>query len=331
MQCNRLKRREFITLLGGAAAWPLVARAQQPAMPVIGFLSPGSPDADLHRLSGVREGLKEVGYIDGQNVAIEYRGAAGQIDRLPTLAAELVDRKVAVIIAVAATAVSAAKSATATIPIVFDIGVDPVAEGFVTSFNRPGGNITGVLILSVELVAKRLQILHELVPTSATIAVLVNPNNRFVTQPETKIVQETARALGLQLHLLQASSVGEIDAAFEKIVELRANGLVVSVDPFLTNQSAQIVGLAARHAVPTVYGWRELATAGGLISYGTSLKDSYRQAGIYAARILKGDKPADLPVQQVVRIEMILNLKTAKALGLTFPITLLGRADEVIE
>jgi putative tryptophan/tyrosine transport system substrate-binding protein len=326
-----MRRREFIAVVSGAAVWPVAARAQQHVLPAIGFLSPGSPDADLRRLGGVRQGLKEVGYIDGQNVTIEYRGAGGQIDRLPALAADLVRREVAVIIAVAATATNAAKDATTTIPIVFDVGVDPVAEGFVTSLNRPGGNVTGVLVLSVELVAKRLQILHELLPTAAVVALLVNPTNRFVTEPETKIVQETARSLGLQLHLLQASSTVDIDAAFEKLVEVRAGGLVVSVDPFLTNRTAQIVALAARHAVPTIYGWRESAMAGGLMSYGTSLDDSYRQTGIYVARILKGDKPTDLPVQQMVKVEMILNLKTAKALGLAFPVTLLGRADEVIE
>ena len=237
----------------------------------------------------------------------------------------------AVIIAVAATATNAAKGATTTIPIVFDVGVDPIAEGFVTSLNRPGGNVTGVLVLSVELVTKRLQTLHELLPTSSVVALLVNPTNRFVTEPETKLMQEAARSLGLQLHLLQSNSPADIDAAFEKLVEVRAGGLVISVDPFLTNQQSQIVALAARHAVPTIYGWRESALAGGLMSYGTSLDDSYRQTGIYVARVLKGDKPTDLPVQQMVRVEMVLNLKTAKALGLMFPITLLGRADEVIE
>jgi putative ABC transport system substrate-binding protein len=327
-----MKRRDFITLLGATAAmWPRAARAQQSAMPVVGFLSPGSPEADLRRLSGVRKGLKELGYIDGQNVTIEYRGAGGQIDRLPALAAELVRREVAVIIAVAATATNAAKGATSTIPIVFDVGVDPIAEGLVTSLNRPGGNVTGVVVLSVELVTKRLQILNELLPASSVVALLVNPTNRFVTEPETKLMQEAARSLGLQLYLLQANSAADIDAAFEKLVEVRAAGLVVSVDPFLTNQQSQIVALAARHAVPTIYGWRESALAGGLMSYGTSLDDSYRQTGIYVARILKGDKPTHLPVQQVVRVEMVLNLKTAKGLGLTFPITLLGRADEVIE
>jgi putative tryptophan/tyrosine transport system substrate-binding protein len=234
MQFDHLKRREFVTLLGGAAvAWPLTVGAQQRALPVIGFLSPGSPDADLRRLSGVRQGLKEGGYVDGQNVTIEYSEAGGQIDRLPALASELIRREVAVIIAVAATATIAAKGATTTIPIVFDVGVDPVSEGFVTSLNRPGGNVTGVLVLSVELVAKRLQILHELLPSAANVAVLVNPTNRFVTEPETKVIQETARSLGLQLHLLQASSTGEIDAAKSKCERLGSSS--VSIRSSLTS------------------------------------------------------------------------------------------------
>ena len=326
-----MRRREFITLMGGSmAAWPRAAHAQQPAMPVIGFLHAASPEAYAPMMTAFRQGLKEAGYVEGHNVAIEYRWAEGHYDRLPALAADLVRRQVAEIVTGGTPPALAAKAASSTIPIVIIVGIDPVQSGLVASLNRPGGNVTGLAVLTVELAAKQLEVLHELLRTSAAVALLVNPNTPL-TEPETKGVRDAARSLGLQLHVLDASTEGEIDAAFEKLIELRAGALVVSVDPFLTNQRAQIVALAARHAVPAIYGVREFATAGGLMSYGTDLADAYRQVGIYAGKILKGAKPADLPVQRVVRVEFVINLKTAKTLGLTFPITLLGRADEVIE
>ena len=263
-------------------------------------------------------------------MAIEYRWAEGHYDRLPALAADLVRRQVAEIVTVGTPAALAAKAASSTIPIVILVGIDPVQIGLVASLNRPGGNVTGLAVLTVEVVAKRLEVLHELLRTSAAVALLVNPNNP-VTEPETKVVRDAARSLGLQLHVLDASTEGEIDAAFGKLIELRAGGLLVGADAFLTNQRDQIVALAARHAVPAIYGVRDFAAAGGLMSYGTDYADGSRQVGIYAGKILKGAKPADLPVQQVARVEFVINLKTAKTLGLTFPITLLGRADEVIE
>ena len=326
-----MRRREFITLIGGSmAAWPRAAHAQQPAMPVIGFLHAASPEAYAPMMTAFRQGLKEAGYVEGHNVAIEYRWAEGHYDRLPALAADLVRRQVAEIVTGGTPAALAAKAASSTIPIVINVGIDPVQIGLVASLNRPGGNVTGLAVLTVELGAKQLEVLHELLRTSAAVALLVNPNNPL-TEPETKGVRDAARSLGLQLHVLDASTEGEIDTAFGKLIEMRAGGLIVSVDAFLNSQRAQIVALAARHAVPAIYGVREFAAAGGLMSYGTDLTDVYRQVGIYAGKILKGAKPADLPVQRVARVEFVINLKTAKTLGLTFPITLLGRADEVIE
>jgi putative tryptophan/tyrosine transport system substrate-binding protein len=326
-----LKRREVIKLIGCAtAAWPLTARAQQP-MPVIGYLSTGSPEPDDFRLIAFRQGLAETGYVEGQNVAIEYRWAPAQYDRLPALAADLVRRQVTVIAAAGIPPTFAAKAVTSTIPIAFLAGVDPVEFGLIASLNQPGGNITGVAILTAELAAKRLELLHELVPRAAVIALLVNPADPAATEAETRNLQDAVRSLGLQLHILPASTANEIDSAFETLVELRAGALVVSTDPLFTNQRAQIVALAASHAVPAIYVWREFATAGGLISYGTDLTDTYRQLGIYTGKILKGAGPADLPVQQIVKIELVINLTTAKALGLTIPLTLSGRADEVIE
>jgi putative tryptophan/tyrosine transport system substrate-binding protein len=326
-----VRRREFITLMGASmAAWPRAARTQQPAMPVIGFLHGASPGAYTSRITAFRQGLKEAGYVEGHNVAIEYRWAEGHYDRLPALAADLVRRQVAEIVSVGTPAALAAKAASSTIPIVILVGIDPVQIGLVASLNRPGGNVTGLAALTVEVEAKRLEVLHELLRTSAAVALLVNPNNPQ-TEPETKGVLDAARSLGLQLHVLDASTEVEIDAAFEKLIELRAGGLLVSVDTFLTSQRDQIVALAARHAVPAIYGYRAFPVAGGLMSYGLDIADAYRQVGIYAGKILKGTKPADLPVQQAARVEFVINLKTAKTLGLTFPITLLGRADEVIE
>jgi putative ABC transport system substrate-binding protein len=324
-----MRRREFITFLGSAAAWPLSVRAQQPAMPVIGFLSPGSPESDVARLIGVRQGLKESGYVEGQSVAIEYRFARGQNDRLPALAADLVDRRMAGMVTAGTPATLAAKAATATIPIVFNVGVDPVQFGLAASLSRPGGNLTGVVILSADLAAKKLEILHELLPDAAVVAMLVNPANPIV-EPESRATQDAARSLGVQLHILRASTAGEIDAG-ASLVKLRARALVVGDDSYFINQRAQIIALAALHAIPTISGWREFAAAGGLMSYGTDLADAYRQAGLYAGKILKGIRPADLPVQQVVKIELVVNLKTAKTLGITFPLPLIGRADEVIE
>jgi putative ABC transport system substrate-binding protein len=326
-----MHRRRFIALLGGAIALPLAGAAQQKAMPVIGFLSTGSPESDDFRLIAFRQGLNETGYVEGQNVAIEYRWAPGQYDQLPALAAGLVRRQVTVIAAVGIPPTFAAKAATSTIPIAFLVGVDPVEFDLIGSLKRPGGNLTGIAILTAELAGKRLELLHELVPTAAVIALLVNPTNHAATESETRHLQDAVRSLGLQLHILPASTASEIDRAFETLVGLRAGGLVVSADPLFTNQRAQIVALAARHAVPAIYIWREFVAAGGLMSYGTDLTGSYRQAGIYTGKILKGAKPADLPVQQVVKVELVINLKTAETLGLTIPLSLSGRADEVIE
>jgi putative ABC transport system substrate-binding protein len=278
----------------------------------------------------VRQGLKESGYVEGQSVAIEYRFARGQNDRLPALAADLVERRMAGMVTAGTPATLAAKAATATIPIVFNIGVDPVQFGLAASLSRPGGNLTGVVILSADLAAKKLEILHELLPDAAVVAMLVNPANPIV-EPESRVTQDAARSLGVQLHILRASTAGEIDAAFASLVKLRARALVVGDDSYFINQRAQIIALAALHAIPTISGWREFAAAGGLMSYGTDLADAYRQAGLYAGKILKGIRPADLPVQQVVKIELVVNLKTAKTLGITFPLPLIGRADEVIE
>ena len=326
-----MRRREFITLFGGAVVWPVAARAQQPAVPVIGFLHSASLDTFAHLVQSFHQGLKEAGFVEGRNVSIEYRWAEGHYDRLPALAADLVGRQVAVIAAPGGTPVAlAAKAATTTIPIVIIAGVDPVTAGLVASLNQPGGNITGVSILNVAVAAKRLEILHELVPTAAAIALLANPTNSF-TEPETKEVRDAARSLGLRLHVLNARNDGEIGAAFATMVQERAGALVLSPDPFLYTRHDQIVALAARYAIPVITDRREFVAAGGLMSYGTNLADANHQAGVLVGRILKGAKPADLPVQQVVKIELVINLKTAKTLGLTFPLSLLGRADEVIE
>jgi putative ABC transport system substrate-binding protein len=333
MRFNYLKRRDVITLLcGTAAAWPFTVRAQLSAMPVIGYLGSGSPDEFVGRLRAFRQGLGETGYVEGKNVAIEYRWAENQYDRFPALLADLIRHKVTVIAAVTGTPPAlAAKAATTTIPIVFVTGGDPVALGLVASLNRPGGNLTGVTTLTVELGPKQLEVLRELVPTATIIALLVNPTNPTNAETLSRDLQAAARTLGLQLQVLHASTERDFDAVFASLPRLRAGALVIGSDPFFDSRSQQLAALALRHAMPTMYPFREYAMAGGLISYGNSIADAHRQVGAYTRRILKGEQPADMPIQQSVKVELVINLKTARALGLTFPITLLGRADEVIE
>jgi putative tryptophan/tyrosine transport system substrate-binding protein len=328
-----MKRREFITLLGGTAAtWTLAARAQQRAAPVIGFLSGWFAGDSNEYLAYFRQGLAETGYIEGQNVTIVYRWAEGNYDKVPALVADLVRRQVtAIAIPNTTTSAVAAKAATQTIPIIFLIGADPVKIGLVASLNRPGGNLTGINALQTALVAKRLELLHELMPATTRIAFLVNPTNRAFAEADTREAQEAARVLGLNLLVLNASSQSEIDAAFAKLVLERAGALVTNGESFFMTRSNQLAVLAARHAVPAIYAYRENALAGGLMSYGSDLLKATRELGIYTGRILKGEKPADLPVQQSAKVELIVNLKTAKALGVTVPLSLLGRADEVIE
>jgi putative ABC transport system substrate-binding protein len=326
-----LKRREFITLLGGAAAaWPLTARAQQPAMPVIGYLNFGSPESDASRLTGLRRGLNQTGYVEGRNFVIEYRWAGNQADRLPALAADLVQLRVAVIAAAGLLPARAAKAATTSIPIVFSVGADPVQFGLVTSLNRPGGNLTGFNGFVGELGAKGLALLHELVPSTATIGFLENPNNP-VFELTTRDVLAAAPAIGLKVQILKASTDREIDAAFVSLVQARTGALLIGNDLLFNNRFEQVIALAARHAIPTMSSWREFVVAGGLISYGPSLIEQYRQVGLYTGRILKGEKPTDLPVQQETKIELIINLKTAKTLRLEVPDRMLALADEVIE
>jgi len=326
-----MQRRDFIKLIAGtAAAWPITARAQQQAMPVIGFLSPGSREADASRMNALRRGLAEAGYVEGQNVAIEYRGAQHQFDRLPALAVDLVGRQVGVIVVVSASGALAAKAATDTTPIVFTVGADPVQLGLVTSLDRPGGNITGVYVLNTAVMAKRLQLLHESVPTARVIGYLANPKSE-VTEPETKELREAALALGVELRVLNAANESEIDTAFATSAKEHSMPLVVSSDNLFTDRPVRLITLAARHAVPAIYPYRTFVTAGGLMSYGSDLADAYRQVGIYAGRILTGAKPTDLPVHQAVKVELAINLKTSKSLGVTVPLPLLGRADEVIE
>ncbi len=324
-----MKRRDFIALIGGAATWPLVAHAQQPAMPVIGFLHHASPDVAAGLAAAFRQGLKETGFVEGQNVRIEYRWAQGRYDLLPELAADLVRREVAVIMTNTPTS-QVAKAATSTIPIVFASADDPIPLGLVASFNRPGGNATGIYFLIAALEGKRVEFLHEVVPKAGTIALLVDPNFPSATT-QTLAMRQAARSLGLNLLVVTAGTERDIDTAFATLVRERAGALAVAASGFFFFHREQLVALAAHHGMPVVYPWRDAAAAGGLMSYGASPFDAYRQAGIYAGRILKGEKPADLPVQQAVKVEFVINLRSAKALGLTVPLPLLGRADEVIE
>jgi putative tryptophan/tyrosine transport system substrate-binding protein len=327
-----MRRRDFISLIGGAAAWPLAASAQQPAMPVVGVLLPLSPDTNADHLRAFRQGLKDTGYVEGENMAIEYRSAESHNDQLPALALELARRQVAVIASPVGTpSALAAKAATSTIPIVFGVNEDPVKLGLVATLARPGGNATGINILSGELVAKRLELLRELVPSAARVAVLVNPTNAANTETTLRDVEGAARAIGLQIQVLNAGSSGEINAAFKTIARERPDALFVGADPFFTGRRVQLANLASHHSIPATYSARESAEAGGLMSYGANVADAWRQVGTYTGRILKGAKPADLPVVQATKFELVINAQKARMLGLTVPQTLLVAADEMIE
>jgi putative ABC transport system substrate-binding protein len=325
-----VRRREVMALLGGAATWPLAVRAQQAAMPVIGFLNPASTEALTDPLRAFRQGLRDTGYVEGENVAISYAFADNQPERLSALAAELVRRPVDVIVATGGSA-SVAKAATTTIPIVFNVNDDPVRLGLVASLARPGGNLTGVNFVTAELVAKRLELLRELVPAVTRVAVLVNPSQPALSQATLRDMEPAARAMGMQIQVLNATTSNEIDAAFASFARQRADALFVSPDPLFLSRRMQLTHLASRHAIPSAYALRDYVVAGGLMSYGTSLTDAYRQVGVYTGRILKGTKPSDLPVVQPSKFELVINLQAARLLGLTVPPTLLARADEVIE
>jgi putative tryptophan/tyrosine transport system substrate-binding protein len=325
-----MRRRDFIKVVGYAAAWPLTVSAQQPAMQVIGYLGTGSAELNAELLRAFRQGLRELGYIEGQNLAIEYRWAE-QNDRMPALATDLVGRKLAVIVADSTPSVLALQAATSTIPIIFLTAGDPVALGLVASLNRPGGNLTGTTIIWLEMGQKWLQLLHDLVPTANTFALLVNPTSRVLAEAQSQNLGEAARTLGLQLHVLSASTDSELNTAFATLTQLRVGGLVIGSDAFFYTRIAQLAALAARHAVPAIFGFSGFPAAGGLMSYGSDINDAFRQIGIDTGRVLKGEKPADLPVVQSTKVQLVINLKTAKALGLTVPATLLATADEVIE
>jgi putative tryptophan/tyrosine transport system substrate-binding protein len=331
MLFDRLRRRDLITLLGSAVAWPLAARAQQPTMPVVGFLGAPSAGPYARYVAAIHQGLKEAGYVEGQNVRFEYRWAEGHYDRLAALAAELVRLQVSVIVPIGgAPPTVAAKAATSTIPIAFNMLADPLELGLVASLNRPGGNLTGVAMMGVELEAKRLELLREAVPTAAVIAMLVNPSNAHA-ESQVREVQRAAHAMDQQIAIINASTEGELEMAFASVVKERAGALLVGSDTFFTSKPALFVLFTARHALPAIYPWRSHVDAGGLMSYGASLIDAYRQAGVYAGQILKGVKPADLPIMEPTKFELVINLQCAKAIGLTLPPTLLARADEVIE
>ena len=327
-----MKRRTFIAALGSAAAWPLVARAQQPTMPVIGYLGAATPELFAGRLRAFRQGLGEHGYVEGRNVAIDYRWAKGEYDRFPALVADLIRRQVSVLTAPGSTpGALAAKAATTTIPIVFLSGIDPVAAGFVASLNRPGGNLTGVVALSLELGPKQLQLLQEMVPAARRVALLVNPDSRTLADQQVSDQQAAARTLGLELDVLQVRTMGDFDGVFVELGRLRADALIIGGEALFTSETGRLAALTLRYAMPALYLSREFPAAGGLMSYGPDIADGHRLAGVYVGRILEGEKPADLPVHQSTKLELIINLKTAKALGLTVPATLLTRADEVIE
>jgi putative ABC transport system substrate-binding protein len=326
-----MRRREVLTLLGGAAAWPLSAWAQQQAMPVVGFLNPASPDGMGDRLRGFRRGLKESDYVEGENLAVEYRWADNEVERVPALAADLVRRRVAVIVATGALAASAATTATTVIPIVFLAAEDPVRLGLVASLARPGGNRTGINLVSGELVAKRLEFIREMLPTAKRVAIFVNPTNPTNMESTLRDAEPAARAMGLQMRVLNASTSSDINAAFASLAQEPADAIFVSVDVFLNSRRVQLANLASRHAIPTTFPFRDCAEAGGLMSYGSDVADAFRQVGTYAGRILKGAKPADLPVMQAAKFELVINLQTARMLGLTVPPTLLTAADQVIE
>jgi putative ABC transport system substrate-binding protein len=327
-----MRRREFISLIGGVAAtWPLAGQAQQPTLPVVGFVNIASAKDYAPQSSAFLKGLSEAGYVDGRNVVVEFHWAEGRIDRLPAVMADLVRRQVAVIAATSTEVTIAAKAANTTIPIVFETASDPVRLGLVAQLNRPGGNVTGITSVNVEIAPKRLQLLHELVPTASVTALLVNPANPRLAETNIKQFQTAARALGLELHVLNASTERDFDGVFAKLIQLRAGGLIIGPDSFFTSRNEQLAALTVRHAVPAIYHNRSFAAAGGLLSYGAETADAYRLTGIYVGRVLKGEKPADLPVQQATKVELYINLKTAKALGITIPNTLIGRADEVFE
>jgi putative ABC transport system substrate-binding protein len=327
-----MNRRTFIAALGGTAAWPMVTRAQQPTVPVIGYLGAATPELFAGRLRAFRQGLGEHGYVEGRNVAIDYRWAEGQYDRFPALVADLIRRQVSVLTAPGSTpGARAAKAATTTIPIVFLSGIDPVAAGFVASLNRPGGNLTGVVALSLELGPKQLQLLHEMVPAARRVALLVNPDSRTLADQQVTDQQAAARTLGLELHVLQARTTGDFDGVFAELGRLRADALIIGGEALFTSETGRLAALTLRYTMPALYLSREFPAAGGLMSYGPGIAEGHRLAGVYVGRILKGEKPADLPVHQSTKLELIINLKTAKALGIEIPPMLLARADEVIE